>query len=93
MSRYNEQDSGYGSDFEDEMNGISDSDSDFEDGINGISDSDNDVQLLNAIQNGNNRKFRKYLKDCTNVSGITDEKEIIFYTLLHRSKRNKSLSF
>ncbi|WP_353281220.1 ankyrin repeat domain-containing protein [Wolbachia endosymbiont (group B) of Horisme vitalbata] len=88
-----EQDSGYGSDFEDEINGISDSDSDFEDGINGISDSDNDVQLLNAIQNGNNRKFRKYLKDCTNVSGITDEKGNNILHLIASLKKKQKLKF
>lgn len=93
LSRYNEQESGYGSDFEDEINGISDSDSDFEDGINGISDSDNDVQLLNAIQNGNNRKFRKYLKDCTNVSGITDEKGNNILHLIASLKKKQKLKF
>ncbi|MFT4314656.1 MAG: ankyrin repeat domain-containing protein [Wolbachia pipientis] len=93
LSRYNEQDSGYGSDFEDEINGISDSDSDFEDGINGISDSDNDVQLLNAIQNGNNRKFRKYLKDCTNVSGITDEKGNNILHLIASLKKEQKCNF
>ncbi|CCE77325.1 ankyrin repeat domain-containing protein [Wolbachia pipientis] len=93
LSRYNEQDSGYGSDFEDEINGISDSDSDFEDGINGISDSDNDVQLLNAIQNGNNRKFRKYLKDCTNVSGITDKKGNNILHLIASLKKKQKLKF
>ncbi|WP_353280273.1 ankyrin repeat domain-containing protein [Wolbachia endosymbiont (group B) of Silvanus unidentatus] len=93
FSRYSEQDSGYGSDFEDEINGISDSDSDFEDGINGISDSDNDVQLLNAIQNGNNRKFRKYLKDCTNISGITDEKVNNILHLIASLKKKQKLKF
>ncbi|AZU37226.1 hypothetical protein BBB02_01155 [Wolbachia endosymbiont of Bemisia tabaci] len=93
LSRYNEQDSGYGSDCEDEMSGISDSDSDFEDGINGISDSDNDVQLLNAIQNGNNRKFRKYLKDCTNVIGITDEKGNNILHLIASLKKKQKLKF
>ncbi|WP_174515874.1 ankyrin repeat domain-containing protein [Wolbachia endosymbiont of Cardiocondyla obscurior] len=34
----------------------------------------NNVQLLKAIKNGNNRKFRKYLKDCTDISSIKDEK-------------------
>uniref|UniRef100_A0A3B0IYU3 Uncharacterized protein n=1 Tax=Wolbachia endosymbiont of Aleurodicus dispersus TaxID=1288877 RepID=A0A3B0IYU3_9RICK len=92
LSRYNEQDSGYGSDFEDGMNGISDSDSDFEDRINGISDSDND-QLLNAIQNGNNRKFRKYLKDCTNVSGITDKKGNNILHLIASLKKKQKLKF
>ncbi|BET35313.1 MULTISPECIES: ankyrin repeat domain-containing protein [Wolbachia] len=56
----NESESGYCSNFENE--------------VNGISDSDNDVQLLKAIKNGNSRKFRKYLKDCTNVNSIKDEK-------------------
>ncbi|WP_264686578.1 ankyrin repeat domain-containing protein [Wolbachia endosymbiont (group B) of Rhopobota naevana] len=93
FSRHSEQDSGYGSDFEDEINGISDSDSDFEDGINGISDSDNDVQLLNAIQNGNNRKFRKYLKDCTNVSDITDEKGNNILHLIASLKKKQKLKF
>ncbi|WP_265025325.1 ankyrin repeat domain-containing protein [Wolbachia endosymbiont (group B) of Pammene fasciana] len=93
FSRHSEQDSGYGSDFEDEINGISDSDSDFEDGINGISDSDNDVQLLNAIQNGNNRKFRKYLKDCTNISGITDEKGNNILHLIASLKKKQKLKF
>lgn len=93
LSRYNEQDSGYGSDFEDEINGISDSDSDFKDEINGISDSDNDVQLLNAIQNGNNRKFRKYLKDCTNVSGITDEKGNNILHLIASLKKKQKCKF
>ena len=93
FSRHSEQDSGYGSDFEDEINGISDSDSDFEDGINVISDSDNDVQLLNAIQNGNNRKFRKYLKNCTNVSGITDEKGNNILHLIASLKKKQKLKF
>ncbi|QCB62860.1 ankyrin repeat domain-containing protein [Wolbachia endosymbiont of Drosophila mauritiana] len=93
LSRYNEQDSGYGSDFEDEMNGISDSDSDFEDEVNRISDSDNDVQLLNAIQNGNNRKFRKYLKNCTNISGITDEKGNNILHLIASLKKKQKLKF
>ncbi|UIP93165.1 ankyrin repeat domain-containing protein [Wolbachia endosymbiont of Anopheles demeilloni] len=92
LSRYNKQDRGYGSDFKDEMNGISDSDSDFEDRINGISDSDND-QLLNAIQNGNNRKFRKYLKDCTNVSGITDKKGNNILHLIASLKKKQKLKF
>ncbi len=30
--------------------------------------------LLKAIKNGNNRKFEKYLKDCTDISSIKDEK-------------------
>ncbi|WP_375315929.1 ankyrin repeat domain-containing protein [Wolbachia endosymbiont (group A) of Colletes cunicularius] len=30
--------------------------------------------LLKAIKNGNNRKFKKYLKDCTDISSIKDEK-------------------
>ncbi|WP_353283658.1 ankyrin repeat domain-containing protein [Wolbachia endosymbiont (group A) of Pogonocherus hispidulus] len=34
----------------------------------------NNVQLLKAIENGNNRKFKKYLKDCTDISSIKDEK-------------------
>ncbi|WP_353287774.1 ankyrin repeat domain-containing protein [Wolbachia endosymbiont (group B) of Gerris lacustris] len=93
LSRYNEQDSGYSSDFEDGINGISDSNSDFEDGINGISDSDNDVQLLNAIQNRNNRKFRKYLKDCTNVSGITDEKGNNILHLIASLKKKQKCKF
>ncbi|WP_019236711.1 ankyrin repeat domain-containing protein [Wolbachia pipientis] len=92
FSRHSEQESGYGSDFEDEINGISDSDSDFEDGINGISDSDND-QLLNAIQNGNNRKFRKYLKDCTNVSGITGKKGNNILHLIASLKKKQKLKF
>lgn len=79
LSRYNEQDSGYSSDFED--------------GINGISDSDNDVQLLNAIQNVNNRKFRKYLKDCTNVSGTTDEKGNNILHLIASLKKKQKLKF
>lgn len=78
FSRHSEQDSGYGSDFEDE--------------INGISDSDND-QLLNAIQNGNNRKFRKYLKDCTNVSGITDKKGNNILHLIASLKKKQKLKF
>ncbi|WP_341813143.1 ankyrin repeat domain-containing protein [Wolbachia endosymbiont (group B) of Germaria angustata] len=78
LSRYNEQESGYGSDFEDR--------------INGISDSDND-QLLNAIQNGNNRKFRKYLKDCTNVSGITDKKGNNILHLIASLKKKQKLKF
>ncbi|MFL3877105.1 ankyrin repeat domain-containing protein [Wolbachia endosymbiont of Trichogramma kaykai] len=56
----NESESGYSSNFENE--------------VNGISDSDNNVQLLKAIKNGNSMKFRKYLKDCTNVNSIKDEK-------------------
>ncbi|MBC6686271.1 ankyrin repeat domain-containing protein [Wolbachia pipientis] len=34
----------------------------------------NNALLLKAIKNGNNRKFKKYLKDCTDISSIKDEK-------------------
>ncbi|WP_264374969.1 MULTISPECIES: ankyrin repeat domain-containing protein [unclassified Wolbachia] len=91
FSRHSEQDSGYGSDFEDEMNGISDSDSDFEDEVNGTLD--NHVQLLKAIESGNNSKFRKYLKDCTNVDGIKDEKGNNILHLIASLKKKQKLKF
>ncbi|OCA07084.1 ankyrin repeat domain-containing protein [Wolbachia endosymbiont of Trichogramma pretiosum] len=56
----NESESGYGNNFENE--------------VNGISDSDNNVQLLKVIKNEDSVKFKKYLKDCTNVNSIKDEK-------------------
>ncbi len=55
-----ETESGYGSDVGDDHE------------VNGTTD--NDALLLKAIKNGNNRKFRKYLKDCTDISSIKDEK-------------------
>ncbi|WP_349967612.1 ankyrin repeat domain-containing protein [Wolbachia endosymbiont of Armadillidium arcangelii] len=69
-----ESESGYGSDFEDEVNEIT----------------DNDAQLLKAIKNGNNRKFRKYLKNCINVSGIKDEKgNNILHLIVSLEKKQK----
>ncbi|WP_353270371.1 ankyrin repeat domain-containing protein [Wolbachia endosymbiont (group A) of Myopa testacea] len=61
--RDSETESGYGSDVED------DHEVEISNGI-----TNNNVQLLKAIKNGNNRKFRKYLKDCTDISSIKDEK-------------------
>lgn len=62
-SEDSEAESGYGSDVEDDHKvEIS----------NGTTD--NDAQLLKAIKNANNRKFKKYLKDCTDISSIKDEK-------------------
>ncbi|WP_264736327.1 ankyrin repeat domain-containing protein [Wolbachia endosymbiont (group A) of Rhinocyllus conicus] len=61
--RDSETESGYGSDVED------DHEVEISNGI-----TNNNVQLLKAIKNGNNRKFRKYLKDCTEISSIKDEK-------------------
>ncbi|MBA8766630.1 MAG: ankyrin repeat domain-containing protein [Wolbachia endosymbiont of Andrena praecox] len=58
--RDSETESGYGSDVGDDHE------------VNGTTD--NDALLLKAIKNGNNRKFRKYLKDCTDISSIKDEK-------------------
>ncbi|WP_264329132.1 ankyrin repeat domain-containing protein [Wolbachia endosymbiont (group A) of Andrena hattorfiana] len=61
--RDSETESGYGSDVED------DHEVEISNGI-----TNNNVQLLKAIKNGNNRKFRKYLKDYTDISSIKDEK-------------------
>ncbi|WP_353286796.1 ankyrin repeat domain-containing protein [Wolbachia endosymbiont (group A) of Anthophora plumipes] len=61
--RDSETESRYGSDVED------DHEVEISNGI-----TNNNVQLLKAIKNGNNRKFRKYLKDCTDISSIKDEK-------------------
>lgn len=62
-SEDSEAESGYGSDVEDDHKvEIS----------NGTTH--NNVRLLKVIKNGNNRKFKKYLKDCTDISSIKDEK-------------------
>lgn len=62
-SEDSEAESGYGSDVEDDHKvEIS----------NEITN--NNALLLKAIKNGNNRKFKKYLKDCTDISSIKDEK-------------------
>lgn len=62
-SEDSEAESGYGSDVEDDHKvEIS----------NEITN--NNALLLKAIKNGNNRKFKKYLKDCTDISTIKDEK-------------------
>ncbi|ONI56554.1 ankyrin repeat domain-containing protein [Wolbachia pipientis] len=74
--RNSEAESGYGSDVEDDHK------------INGITN--NNVQLLKAIKNGNNRKFKKYLKDCTNVNGIKDEKgNNILHLIVPLEKKQK----
>ncbi|WP_338481508.1 ankyrin repeat domain-containing protein [Wolbachia endosymbiont (group A) of Nomada hirtipes] len=50
----------------------------------------NNVQLLKAIKNGNNRKFRKYLKDCTDISSIKDEKgNNILHLIVSLEKKQK----
>ncbi|WP_410542149.1 ankyrin repeat domain-containing protein [Wolbachia endosymbiont (group A) of Therophilus tumidulus] len=61
--RDSETESGYGSDVED------DHEVEISNEI-----TNNNALLLKAIKNGNNRKFRKYLKDCTDISSIKDEK-------------------
>ncbi|UJQ21185.1 ankyrin repeat domain-containing protein [Wolbachia endosymbiont of Delia radicum] len=74
--RNSEAESGYGSDVEDDHK------------INGITN--NNVQLLKAIKNGNNRKFKKYLKDCTNVNGIKDKKgNNILHLIVPLEKKQK----
>ncbi|WP_143689414.1 ankyrin repeat domain-containing protein [Wolbachia endosymbiont of Nilaparvata lugens] len=80
--RNSEAESGYGSDVEDDHKvEIS----------NEITN--NNTLLLKAIKNGNNRKFRKYLKDCTNVSGITDEKGNNILHLIASLKKKQKLKF
>ncbi|MFJ5423951.1 ankyrin repeat domain-containing protein [Wolbachia endosymbiont of Drosophila barbarae] len=46
--------------------------------------------LLKAIKNGNNRKFEKYLKDCTDISSIKDEKgNNILHLIVSLEKKQK----
>ncbi|MBA8752845.1 ankyrin repeat domain-containing protein [Wolbachia endosymbiont of Drosophila innubila] len=46
--------------------------------------------LLKAIKNGNNRKFEKYLKDCTDISSIKNEKgNNILHLIVSLEKKQK----
>ncbi|KDB19598.1 hypothetical protein [Wolbachia endosymbiont of Glossina morsitans morsitans] len=63
-SEDSEAESGYGSDVEDDHKvEIS----------NEITNSN--ALLLKAIKNGNNGKFKKYLKDCTDINSVKGEKD------------------
>ncbi|MGL9778722.1 MAG: ankyrin repeat domain-containing protein [Wolbachia sp.] len=53
----------------------------------------NNVQLLEAIKNKNNRKFKKYLKDCTDISGIKDEKGGNILHLIASLKKKQKCKF
>ncbi|WP_395462783.1 ankyrin repeat domain-containing protein [Wolbachia endosymbiont of Cantharis cryptica] len=80
--RDSEAESGYGSDVEDNHKvEIS----------NGTTH--NNVQLLKAIKNGNNRKFKKYLKDCTDISSIKDEKENNILHLIASLEKKQKCKF
>lgn len=74
--RNSETESGYGSDVGDDHE------------VNGTTD--NDALLLKAIKNGNNKKFEKYLKDCTDISSIKDEKgNNILHLIVSLEKKQK----
>ncbi|WP_265042799.1 ankyrin repeat domain-containing protein [Wolbachia endosymbiont (group A) of Scambus nigricans] len=77
--RDSETESGYGSDVEDNHEvEIS----------NEITN--NNALLLKAIKNGNNRKFRKYLKDCTDISSIkAEEGKNILHLIASLEKKQK----
>ncbi|WP_187470102.1 ankyrin repeat domain-containing protein [Wolbachia endosymbiont of Drosophila sechellia] len=50
----------------------------------------NNVQLLKAIKNGNNRKLKKYLKDCTDISSIkAEEGKNILHLIASLEKKQK----
>ncbi len=80
--RNSEAESGYGSDVEDDHKvEIS----------NEITNSN--ALLLKAIKNGNNRKFKKYLKDCTDISSIKDEKGNNILHLIASLEKKQKLKF
>ncbi|WP_265036000.1 ankyrin repeat domain-containing protein [Wolbachia endosymbiont (group A) of Anomoia purmunda] len=74
-----EAESGYGSDVEDDHKvEIS----------NEITNSN--ALLLKAIKNGNNRKFKKYLKDCTDINSVKGEKDNnILHLIVSLEKKQK----
>ncbi|QMV45963.1 ankyrin repeat domain-containing protein [Wolbachia pipientis] len=81
-SEDSEAESGYGSDVEDDHKvEIS----------NEITN--NNTLLLKAIKNGNNRKFKKYLKDCKHISGIKDEKGGNILHLIASLEKKQKLKF
>ncbi|WP_338406536.1 MULTISPECIES: ankyrin repeat domain-containing protein [unclassified Wolbachia] len=77
--RDSETESGYGSDVEDDHKvEIS----------NEITN--NNALLLKAIKNGNNRKLKKYLKDCTDISSIkAEEGKNILHLIASLEKKQK----
>ncbi len=81
-SEDSEAESGYGSDVEDDHKvEIS----------NEITNSN--ALLLKAIKDGNNRKFKKYLKDCTDISSIKDEKGNNILHLIASLKKEQKCKF
>ncbi|WP_264723407.1 MULTISPECIES: ankyrin repeat domain-containing protein [unclassified Wolbachia] len=78
-SEDSEAESGYGSDVEDDHKvEIS----------NEITNSN--ALLLKAIKNGNNRKFKKYLKDCTDINSVKGEKDNnILHLIVSLEKKQK----
>ncbi len=81
-SEDSEAESGYGSDVEDDHKvEIS----------NEITN--NNALLLKAIKDGNNRKFKKYLKDCTDISSIKDEKGNNILHLIASLKKEQKCKF
>ncbi|QGT15900.1 ankyrin repeat domain-containing protein [Wolbachia pipientis] len=77
--RDSETESGYGSDVED------DHEVEISNEI-----TNNNALLLKAIKNGNNRKFRKYLKDCTDISSIkAEEGKNILHLIASLEKKQK----
>ncbi|WP_065094599.1 MULTISPECIES: ankyrin repeat domain-containing protein [unclassified Wolbachia] len=78
-SEDSEAESGYGSDIEDDHKvEIS----------NEITNSN--ALLLKAIKNGNNRKFKKYLKDCTDINSMKGEKDNnILHLIVSLEKKQK----
>ncbi|OAM01729.1 ankyrin repeat domain-containing protein [Wolbachia endosymbiont of Dactylopius coccus] len=80
--RDSETESGYGSDVED----------DHKVEISNVT-THNNVQLLKAIKNGNNRKLKKYLKDCTDISSIKDEKGNNILHLIASLKKKQKCKF
>ncbi|UVW83752.1 ankyrin repeat domain-containing protein [Wolbachia endosymbiont of Aedes albopictus] len=53
----------------------------------------NNALLLKAIKNGNNRKFKKYLKDCTDISSIKDKKGNNILHLIASLKKKQKCKF
>lgn len=53
----------------------------------------NNALLLKAIKNGDNRKFKKYLKDCTDISSLKDKEGKNILHLIASLEKKQKLKF
>lgn len=53
----------------------------------------NNAQLLEAIKNRNQKKFEKYLKDCTDISSVKDEKGNNILHLIASLRKEQKCNF